>query len=150
MKLKEMLDDVKMHEIDDDMRDLGLGGEPDKADDDDADLQPGFKQIPMIVQVGKVLDSRGNPNPVTTCIADDGKEHKCNPSQAATIKMLLTTDKVKPDIKRQFTQDIQQSETLKMMLSAGDNDDMIRAFLKKYNPKPGDAPEKSNYESNIA
>jgi len=37
-----------------------------------------------------------------------------------------------------------------MMLSAGDNDDMIRAFLKKYNPKPDDAPEKSNYESNIA
>ena len=150
MKLKEMLDDVKMHEIDDDMRDLGLGGEPDKADDDEADLAPGFKQQPMIVQVGKILDSRGNPNPVTKVVSEEGKQFKCNPSQAATIKMLLTTDKVKPDIKRQFTQDVQQSETLKMMLTAGDNDNMIRAFLEKYKPKPGDAPEKSNYESNIA
>jgi len=54
MKLKEMLDDVKMHEIDDDMRDLGLGG-PDAADDDNAGLDPDFKQTPMITQVVRFL-----------------------------------------------------------------------------------------------
>ena len=99
--------------------------------------------MPLICSLHSGL--RGNPNPVTTCVSDDGKEHKCNPSQAATIKMLLTTDKVKPDIKRQFTQDIQQSDTLKMMLSAGGNDDMIKAFLNKYVKGNLDSPEKSNY-----
>jgi hypothetical protein len=142
MKLKEMLDDVKMHEIDDDMRDLGLGG-PDAADDDNAGLDPDFKQTPMITQVGKVLDSRGNPNPVTTLTTDDGKQHKVNPMQANVIKMLLTTDKVKPDVKRAFTKDVQNSETLGMLLQAKDQNDMVKAFLSKYgNP---DSPERSNY-----
>ena len=142
MKLKEMLDDVKMHEIDDDMRDLGLDG-PDAADDDNAGLDPDFKQTPMITQVGKVLDSRGNPNPITELTTDDGKKHKVSPQQASVIKMLLTTDKVKPDVKRQFTKDVQQSDTLAMLLNAGDQNAMIKAFLEKYNP--GSAPEKSNY-----
>jgi len=137
-----MLDDVKMHEIDDDMRDLGLGG-PDAADDDNAGLDPDFKQTPMITQVGKVLDSRGNPNPVTTLTTDDGKQHKVNPMQANVIKMLLTTDKVKPDVKRAFTKDVQNSETLGMLLQAKDQNDMVKAFLSKYgNP---DSPERSNY-----
>ena len=144
MKLKEMLDDVKMHEIDDDMRDLGLGG-PDIADNDDAGMEPEFKNTPMIIQVGKVLDSRGNPNPVKTCKTDDGKEMPCSPEQAATIKMLLTTDRVKPAIKREFTKDVQNSETLGMLLKAGSKDDMIRAFLNKYVKDQGDAPERSNY-----
>jgi len=137
-----MLDDVKMHEIDDDMRDLGLGG-PDAADDDNAGLDPDFKQTPMITQVGKVLDSRGNPNPITELTTDDGKKHKVNPMQANVIKMLLTTDKVKPDVKRAFTKDVQNSETLGMLLQAKDQNGMVKAFLSKYgNP---DSPERSNY-----
>jgi hypothetical protein len=142
MKLKEMLDDVKMHEIDDDMRDLGLGG-PDSADDDNAGLDPDFKQTPMIVQVGKILDSRGNPNPVKQVTTDDGKKHNVSVQQAMVIKMLLTTDKVKPDVKRQFTKDVQQADTLSMLLNAGDQNAMVKAFLDKY--QPGDSPEKSNY-----
>ena len=59
------------------------------------------------------------------------------------IKMLLTTDKVKPDIKRQFTKDVQQADTLSMLLNAGDQNAMVKAFLDKY--QPGDSPEKSNY-----
>jgi hypothetical protein len=141
MKLKEMLDDVKMHEIDDDMRDLGLGG-PDAADDDNAGLDPDFKQTPMITQVGKVLDSRGNPNPIKTVTTDDGKEHKILPQQASVIKMLLTTDKVKPDVKRAFTKDVQQADTLGMLLQAPNQDEMVRVFLKKYNPE---SVEKSAY-----
>lgn len=137
-----MLDDVKMHEIDDDMRDLGLGG-PDSADDDNAGLDPDFKQTPMIVQVGKILDSRGNPNPVKQVTTDDGKKHNVSVQQAMVIKMLLTTDKVKPDVKRQFTKDVQQADTLSMLLNAGDQNAMVKAFLDKY--QPGDSPEKSNY-----
>jgi len=136
-----MLDDVKMHEIDDDMRDLGLGG-PDAADDDNAGLDPDFKQTPMITQVGKVLDSRGNPNPIKTVTTDDGKEHKILPQQASVIKMLLTTDKVKPDVKRAFTKDVQQADTLGMLLQAPNQDEMVRVFLKKYNPE---SVEKSAY-----
>ena len=136
-----MLDDVKMHEIDDDMRDLGLGG-PDDADDDNAGLDPDFKQTPMITQVGKVLDSRGNPNPIKTVTTDDGKQHKISPQQASVIKMLLTTDKVKPDVKRAFTKDVQQADTLGMLLQAPNQDEMVRAFLKKYNPE---SVEKSAY-----
>jgi len=141
MKLKEMLDDVKMHEVEDDFRDLGIDG-PDSADDDNAGLDPDFKQTPMIVQVGKVMDSRGNPNPVDTVSTDDGKKHKVSYEQAAVLKMLLTTDRVKPDVKRQFTKDVQNSETLGMMLKAGGKEQMIQAFLTKYNPE---RPEKSNY-----
>jgi len=141
MKLKEMLDDVKMHEIDDDFRDLGLDG-PDSADDDTAGLDPDFKQTPMITQVGKVLDSRGNPNPITTLTTDDGKQHKVSPKQASVLKMLLTTDRVKPDIKRQFTKDVQMADTLGMLLKAKDENEMIQSFLQKYNPEER---ERSNY-----
>ena len=137
-----MLDDVKMHEIDDDFRDLGIGG-PDSADDDNAGLDPDFKQTPMIVQLGKVLDSRGNPNPVKHVTTDDGKKHNISAQQAMVIKMLLTTDKVKPDVKRAFTKDVQQADTMAMLLNAGDQKGMVSAFLDKY--KPGDSPEKSNY-----
>jgi hypothetical protein len=142
MKLKEMLDDVKMHEIDDHFRDLGIGG-PDSADDDNAGLDPDFKQTPMIMQIGKVLDSRGNPNPIKHVTTDDGKKHDISVQQAMVIKMLLTTDKVKPDTKRAFTKDVQQADTLGMLLQAGDQNAMVKAFLDKY--KPGDSPEKSNY-----
>jgi len=137
-----MLDDVKMHEIDDDFRDLGIGG-PDSADDDNAGLDPDFKQTPMIVQLGKVLDSRGNPNPVKHVTTDDGKKHNISAQQAMVIKMLLTTDKVKPDVKRAFTKDVQQADTMAMLLNAGDQKGMVSAFLDKY--KPGESPEKSNY-----
>ena len=144
MKLKEMLDDVKMHEIDDDMRDLGLGG-PDIADNDDAGMEPEFKNTPMIIQVGKVLDSRGNPNPVKTCKTDDGKEMPCSPEQAATIKMLLTTDRVKPAIKREFTLDIAQDELLGKMLSAKSQEEMVNIFKDKYMKDGGNTERRSNY-----
>ena len=79
-----MIDDIKVKEIDDDMRDLGLDG-PDSADDDNAGMDPEFKQTPMIIQVGKVIDSRGNPNPIKSVKADDGKEHPITPDQLQTM-----------------------------------------------------------------
>lgn len=135
-----MLDDMKMHEIDDDMRDLGLDG-PDKADDDNADLDPDFKQAPMITQLGKVLDSRGNPNPVDSVTTDDGKEHKITAQQASTIKMFLTAD-YDIKVKRQFTKDVQQSDTLSELLQGKTPQEMQAIFLDKYKPA---GREKSNY-----
>ena len=64
----------------------------------------------MFNQLGKILDSRGNPRPLYTVITDDGKKHKVNFQQAKMIRMLLTAPQVKPDLKRQFTKDIQNSE----------------------------------------
>ena len=57
-----MIDDIKVKEIDDDMRDLGLDG-PDSADDDNAGMDPEFKQTPMIIQVGKVCLLYTSPSP---------------------------------------------------------------------------------------
>jgi len=127
-------------DMDDDFADMKKQMDP--ADSDDAGLDPDFKQTPMIVQVGKVLDSRGNPNPVKAVTTDDGKQHEINAEQATVIKMLLTTDRVKPDIKRQFTKDVQNADTLGMLLGAGGQKEMVAAFLKKYQPQ---SVEKSNY-----
>lgn len=128
-----MLDDVKMHEIDDDMRDLGLGG-PDKADDDNADLDPDFKEQPMIVQLGKVLDSRGNPNPIEMVVTDDGKKHKINATQAQVLKMFLTAN-YDINTKRQFTKDLQTSDTMELMLKGKNPQEMKDLFMDKYSPK---------------
>lgn len=126
-----MLDEIKMDDLNKMM---------DPADRDDYD--PDFKEQPMIVQVGKVLDSRGNPNPITTVTTDDGKKHDIDGHQASTIKMLLTTDKVMPQTKRQFTMDVQKSETLEKLLQHKKPEDMINAFLQMYKPQ---GREKSNY-----
>ena len=42
----------------------------DPADDDEAGMDKGFKKEPMITQLGKVLDSRGNPNPIKKVVSD--------------------------------------------------------------------------------
>ena len=84
----------------------------DPADDPNAGFDKEFKQDSMFNQMGKILDSRGNPRPLDTVITDDGKKHKVDFNQAKMIRMLLTAPQIKPDLKRQFTKDIQQSETL--------------------------------------
>ena len=134
-----MIDVIKVKEIDDDMRDLGLDG-PDSADDDNAGMDPEFKQTPMIIQVGKVIDSRGNPNPIKSVKADDGKEHPITPDQASAIKMFLSANY---DIqkKRQFTKDVQNSETLGALLKGKSPTEMKDIFLKMF-PSP-----KSPYHS---
>ena len=91
-----MIDDIKVKEIDDDMRDLGLDG-PDSADADNAGMDPEFKQ-------------------------------------ASAIKMFLTANY---DIqkKRQFTKDVQNSETLGALLKGKSPTEMKDIFLKMYAPK---------------
>ena len=101
----------------------------DPADDPNAGFDKEFKQDSMFNQLGKILDSRGNPRPLDTVITDDGKKHKVNFQQAKMIRMLLTAPQVKPDLKRQFTKDIQNSETLEKFLQT---DDMGALFRSMY------------------
>ena len=111
----------------------------DPADDPNAGFDKEFKQDSMFNQLGKILDSRGNPRPLDTVITDDGKKHKVNFQQAQMIRMLLTAPQVKPDLKRQFTKDIQNSETLEKFLQT---DDMGALFRSMYG---GADAEPTNY-----
>ena len=112
----------------------------DPADDPNAGFDKEFKQDSIFNQMGKILDSRGNPRPLDTVITDDGKKHKVDFNQAKMIRMLLTAPQIKPDIKRQFTKDIQQSETLMKFLQT---DDMGALFRSMYG---GADAEPTNYE----
>ena len=47
-----MIDDIKVKEIDDDMRDLGLDG-PDSADDDNAGMDPNLNKHPRLYKWAK-------------------------------------------------------------------------------------------------
>ena len=111
----------------------------DPADDPNAGFDKEFKQDSMFNQLGKILDSRGNQRPLDTVITDDGKKHKVNFQQAKMIRMLLTAPQVKPDLKRQFTKDIQNSETLEKFLQT---DDMGALFRSMYG---GADAEPTNY-----
>tara|TARA_E500000178_G_scaffold12929_1_gene12430 strand:- start:1496 stop:1876 length:381 start_codon:yes stop_codon:yes gene_type:complete len=111
----------------------------DPADDPNAGFDKEFKQDSIFNQMGKILDSRGNPRPLDTVITDDGKKHKVDFNQAKMIRMLLTAPQIKPDLKRQFTKDIQQSETLMKFLQT---DDMGALFRSMYG---GADAEPTNY-----
>ena len=74
----------------------------DPADVDDND-DPGFKQDMMFNQLGKILDSQSNPKPLNTVTTDDGKKMKVDVAQAKTLRMMATTDRVKPAIRFEFT-----------------------------------------------
>ena len=111
----------------------------DPADDPNAGFDKEFKQDSIFNQMGKILDSRGNPRPIDTVITDDGKKHQVNFNQAKMIRMLLTAPQIKPNIKRQFTKDIQQSETLMKFLQT---DDMGALFRSMYG---GADAEPTNY-----
>lgn len=111
----------------------------DPADDPNSGFDKEFKQDSIFNQMGKILDSRGNPRPLDTVITDDGKKHKVDFNQAKMIRMLLTAPQIKPNIKRQFTKDIQQSETLMKFLQT---DDMGALFRSMYG---GADAEPTNY-----
>ena len=117
---------------DDDYRDLDLddvGSELDQ--DDDYGDDKGYAQKPMYDQLGKVIDSAGNPNPVDTVTTDDGKEFKVSADQARVIRMLMTTDKVKPMVRTQFQKDMQSSSTLADFLDM-DYHELPSLFVKRY------------------
>jgi len=112
-------------------RDFGLGNLGSELDRDDDEGQ-GFKQASMFDQLGKVLDSQGNPKPVNTVVTDDGKEHKVTADQARMLRMFATTDKVKPMVRTQFIKDIQTSNGLVDFLDIKDYHEMPKMFMQKY------------------
>ena len=101
----------------------------DPADDPNAGFDKEFKQDSMFNQLGKILDSQGNPRPLDTVVTDDGKKHRVNFNQAKTLRRLLTAPRVKPDIKAKFTKDIQTSEVLDKFLQSKD---MVDLFVSMY------------------
>lgn len=101
----------------------------DGGDDDDADT--GFSREAMFVQLGRILDSQGNPRPVDSVTTDDGDHHNVSVQQAKVMRMLATTDKVKPDIRSQFIRDIQTTAGLEPFLQA-EPQDMPKVFVQKY------------------
>ena len=101
----------------------------DPADDPNAGFDKEFKQDSMFNQLGKILDSQGNPRPLDTVVTDDGKKHKVNFQQARGLRRLLTAPREKPEIKARFTKDLQTSEVLEKFLQAKD---MVELFVSMY------------------
>lgn len=122
-KFEAELDAIVNPVLNDDWDDFDISAKDDE--------EPEYKERPMYDQLGKILDSRSNPNPVTTVKTDDGKEHKVSVDQARTIRMLMTTDKVKPIVRNQFQKDMQQSNTLVDFLDH-DYHELPSLFVKRY------------------
>lgn len=119
--MKETLDDDDFKYFDPSEFDIKT------KDDEDGD---DFKE-PMADQLGKILDSSSSQNPVDTVRTADGKEFKVSPEQARTIRMLMTTDKVKPQVKAQFIKDIHYANTLQDFLDY-DYHELPSLFVKRY------------------
>jgi hypothetical protein len=101
-------------------------------DDETDDDHEGYSQKPMYDQLGKVLDSAGNPKPVTNVTTDDGKTHNVSPEQARMLRMIMTTDKVKPMVRTQFQKDLQTSQGLADFLDIKDPKEIPGLFVKRY------------------
>ena len=101
----------------------------DPADDPNSGFDKEFKQDSIFNQLGKILDSQGNPRPLDTVVTDDGKKHKVDFRQASTLRRLLTAPRVKPDVKAKFTKDLQTSEVLEKFLQSND---MVELFVSMY------------------
>lgn len=118
--------------LEDDFDDFELGQHGNELDKDDDGDAPGYKQANMYDQLGKVLDSQGNPNPVDTVTTDDGKQFKVNGDQARVIRMLMTTDKVKPAVRTQFQKDMQNGMSAADFFDIKDYHEIPQLFVKRY------------------
>lgn len=92
----------------------------DPADSDDEEGQE-FKAKRMFDQLGKVIDSRGNPNPLTTVTTDDGDEVQVSAQEAHMIRGLEMRTTQQGGQKEKFMRMIQTTDGLNKVL------DMIRA-----------------------
>ena len=124
MKIKELLKEV-------DFDDFGLGRQGSELDQDD-DGGPGFKQTAIFDQLGKILDSRGNPNPITHVTTDDGEKIEVTPQQAMVLRQLLTAEGMKPQMKMKFTRDLQRSDVLHDFVDQKDYKKIPMIFQQKY------------------
>lgn len=109
--------------------------EDEDFDDEEGEEEPvnkGFSQSPMFDQLGKVLDSQDSPKPVNTVTTDDGETFEVNQDQARALRLLATTEKVKPDVKQEFLRDLQTSQGLSDYLDQSDYHEMAHLFVKRY------------------
>jgi hypothetical protein len=107
-------------------------------DDSEEDLDgdepegKGFSSTPVFDQLGKVIDSQDSPRPVNTVETDDGETFEVSPDQARALRLLGTTEKVKPEVKQAFLRDIQNSQGLTDFLDQSDYHEMAHLFVKRY------------------
>ena len=123
MKLKDIMKEG-------DFEDLGLKNYGSELDSDDEG--EGFAQKSMFDQLGKILDSTGNPNPIKHVITDDGEKIEVTPQQAKVLRQLLTAEGMKPNVKMQFTKDLQKSATLHDFVDEKDYHKIGQIFMMKY------------------
>ena len=127
MKLKDILKEGDF----DDLGLKGLGSELDKDDDYD----PEKDKFSMTKQLGKMLDSRGNPNPLNSVETRDGSTHQLTMDQAANLMSLLKRPPVNGtdrQEKEQFQKDISKKEGLMPFLDANDGKTMQQLYIQKY------------------
>ena len=111
--------------------DLGLRGHGRELDQDD-EGGPGFKQAAMFDQLGKILDSRSNPKPLTYVTTDDGEKVEVNFEQAHELRKLLRAEGMKPQLKMRFTKELQMSNHLHDFVDSGDYHKIGAVFMQKY------------------
>ena len=125
MKIKDV---VKEGSFDDfGMKDYGKD-----LDDDEKDIGKGFDKDSMFDQLGKILDSRGNPNPIKTVTTDDGEKVEVNPMQAQELRKLLRMDGMKPQLKLRLTKELQMSKHLHDFVDSKDYKQIGAVFMQKY------------------
>ncbi len=107
--------------------DLGLGSIGKELDDPERGMKPGYKQEPLVHQLGKVLDSRGMPNPVEHVTTDDGKKHKVGPNMATALMALLKGQltSMKPASREKLQDKMQSSDGLESLLGAKSKSELI-------------------------
>jgi len=108
------------------------GDEDDSELDSDEPEATGFKQAPMFDQLGKVLDSQDSPKPLNTVTTDDGETFEVTADQARVLRELEKSEKVPPQVRREFRRDIQSSSGLTAFLDKTDYHDMAHLFVKRY------------------
>ena len=109
--------DKKLSEID--FSDLGLKGHGSELDKDDED--EGFKQERMFMQLGKIVDSRGNPKPLDSVKTDDGKTIMCKSSTAKKIMDMERSITQQGGKKEKFMNMIQKSDGLNKVIDYIEN-----------------------------
>ena len=117
----------------DDIGDLKLGNVGKELDQPDK-VGKGFDKESMFDQLGRILDSHtaGSINKVTTVTTDDGETVEVTPEQARTLRMMLTSDNIKPQAKLRFTKELQMSNTLHDFVDVKDYHEMPKIFMQKY------------------
>lgn len=108
--------------------DYGLKNVGRELDNDDHGMKKGFDKDPIVVQLGKVKDSAGNPNPITFVTTDDGEQIKIGPNMANAIHALLKGEmgEMKPMARERLQDMVQTSKGLKTLMTAKTGKELLQ------------------------